>query len=133
MMIFDLEFKRNAFGHHTPLTWSEGKGVKLNRKGRLYLILFALTFCAFAFLTCKICDCMPIPIVDVTVSSHILAFNIGNEIDTFTCIISFDPNHEISYYLHLIGGYDPANQFSALLGISFNYSNYIKSIPFKFA
>ena len=136
MLIFDLEFKRKAFGHESPLWWfydDSGRKWEINRKGVLFLSLFFITFCAFVFLTIMICDCMPIPIVDVTVSSHILAFNTGNEFNAFACIISFDPNHEISYYLQLIGGYDPANQFSALLGISLNYSNYIKSIPYKFA
>ena len=135
-MIFDLELKKRAFGFESPMAWAfskDGENVEVTKKGYLFLVLFWVTFFSFGFWYFYMSPCVKPPTVDVTVLSLALAFNTGHELSDIACVIAFDQNHEVSYYLQLIGRYDPANQFSALLGISLNYSNYIKSIPYKFA
>ena len=135
MMIFELEFKRKAFGFESPMRWmysKEGETVKVTKKGRIFLTLFWVTFFAFAFLTFYMSQCITPPIVDAPRIGQGLEFDISHELSPHVYVCVLNPVHDFRYYSQLIGVFDPNRQFSAHLGFSHNYPNYMRSIPYKF-
>jgi len=135
MLIFDLDFKRKAFGLKSPLSWffEEGNGKwNINRKGVLFLFLFFVTFCSFGFWYFYMTPCVSTPAADVTILGQVLGLDGGNQSGSYVYIDTSDPHHEVKRYLQLKGVFDPTKQFSAHLGFSHNYPNYMRSIPYKF-
>ena len=135
MNIFDMEFKRRAFGLRSPMSWAfkkAGEVVVVNKMGYLFLVLFCVTFLSFAFLTFYMSQCITPPIVDAAKIGQGMELDFSHELSPYICDSTFDSIQEIRCYLELKGIFDPNQQFSAHLGFSHNYPNYIKSIPYKF-